>query len=322
MEHVRKRRLAHASFDLINADSSIINIAMKYQFNSQDVFIRAFKRYYGVSPSRYRKFNQKSIPVNIGKFPKEAYIMLDCEISQRLKSNRQDKNECLELLNTIIKYSEKVRKHGLLSLEPEIDKSQSFLMRKALQFVVDGVEPTYIRTILQNYIYVGNYHGSELLERLLITEGILSIQAGENPILIREKLSSFFGEEFASEIDNFFGNDSNSRNEKIQSYIETIKDLKPLSPSTSLLETPIQKLDDRSLQRLLRDIDIQFLLPALKGASGKVQEHIIKNISKKIAIILIEELTISKEPAPHLIIESQNIILEIMLKLRADKEIM
>ena len=43
MEHVMKRRLAHASFDLINADSSIINIVMKYQFNSQDVFIRALK---------------------------------------------------------------------------------------------------------------------------------------------------------------------------------------------------------------------------------------------------------------------------------------
>jgi AraC-like DNA-binding protein len=322
MEHVRKRRLAHSSFYLINADSSIINIAMRYQFNSQDVFIRAFKRYYGVSPSRYRKLNQKIISINTGKIPKEAYTMLDWEISQRLTSSSQDKKECLELFNTIINYSERVRKHGLLSLEPEIDKSHSFFMRKSLQFIVDGVEPTYIRNILQNYIFTGNYHGKELLERLLITEGILSIQAGENPILIREKLSSYFGEEFADEIDNFFGNDLDSKNEKIQSYIDTVKDLAPFSSSTSLLEAPIQKLDDRSLQRLLREIDIQDLLLALKGASGKVQEHVIKNISKKVAFILVEELSSLKQPVPHQIIESQHKVLEIMLKLRADKEIM
>ncbi len=39
--YIRKRRLTEASGDLINSNLSIIDIAFKYQFQSQAVFIRS-----------------------------------------------------------------------------------------------------------------------------------------------------------------------------------------------------------------------------------------------------------------------------------------
>lgn len=57
-EYIRKRRLSEAAIDLINSDMKIIDIAMKYQYNSNESFTRAFKHFFGITPVEYRK-NEK-----------------------------------------------------------------------------------------------------------------------------------------------------------------------------------------------------------------------------------------------------------------------
>lgn len=54
-EYIRKRRLTDAGIDLIETDMSIIDIAFKYAYNSQEAFTRAFENYYGVPPKKYKK---------------------------------------------------------------------------------------------------------------------------------------------------------------------------------------------------------------------------------------------------------------------------
>lgn len=49
-EYIRKRRLTDAAIDLIETDMSIIDIAFKYAYNSQEAFTRAFENYYSVTP--------------------------------------------------------------------------------------------------------------------------------------------------------------------------------------------------------------------------------------------------------------------------------
>jgi AraC-like DNA-binding protein len=58
MEYIRNRRLTCAANRLINTIDEITDIAMQYQFDSLDGFSKAFKRYYGTSPGRYRKNNK------------------------------------------------------------------------------------------------------------------------------------------------------------------------------------------------------------------------------------------------------------------------
>lgn len=53
--YLRKRRITKAAYDLIYTDKRIIDIAMYYQFESQEAFTRAFKVSYGVSPKVYRQ---------------------------------------------------------------------------------------------------------------------------------------------------------------------------------------------------------------------------------------------------------------------------
>lgn len=53
--YVKIRRLAHAASALLHTDERILDIALYYQFESQEVFTRIFKRAYGLPPGRYRK---------------------------------------------------------------------------------------------------------------------------------------------------------------------------------------------------------------------------------------------------------------------------
>ncbi|QHZ44926.1 helix-turn-helix transcriptional regulator [Bacillus sp. NSP9.1] len=52
--YIRMRRLAHAATDLLYTDHRIIDIALHYQFESQEAFTRAFKKLYHMPPGAYR----------------------------------------------------------------------------------------------------------------------------------------------------------------------------------------------------------------------------------------------------------------------------
>ncbi len=60
-EYVRKRRLTSALIELGTADRRIIDIAVDYQFDSQESFTRAFKAHFKRTPGECRKEGIKSI---------------------------------------------------------------------------------------------------------------------------------------------------------------------------------------------------------------------------------------------------------------------
>lgn len=53
--YILSRRIAHAAFELVHSNQSILGIATKYGFNNPDTFTRGFKRYTGVTPQDFRK---------------------------------------------------------------------------------------------------------------------------------------------------------------------------------------------------------------------------------------------------------------------------
>lgn len=54
-EYIRRRRLTLASDDLKQGDFKIIDVALKYGYESADAFSRAFTKQHGVTPSHYKK---------------------------------------------------------------------------------------------------------------------------------------------------------------------------------------------------------------------------------------------------------------------------
>lgn len=54
-EYIRRRRLTLAAFDLQNGTEKVIDIALKYGYNSPDSFSRAFIAMHGLKPSKARE---------------------------------------------------------------------------------------------------------------------------------------------------------------------------------------------------------------------------------------------------------------------------
>jgi len=54
-EYMLKRRLSAATRELIHTRKSITNIALTYRYTSPEAFTRAFRNFWGVSPSTFRK---------------------------------------------------------------------------------------------------------------------------------------------------------------------------------------------------------------------------------------------------------------------------
>ena len=54
-EYIRQRRLTLAGSELVATDEKIIDIAMKYGYDSPDSFTKAFIRFHGVTPTAVRR---------------------------------------------------------------------------------------------------------------------------------------------------------------------------------------------------------------------------------------------------------------------------
>lgn len=56
-EYIRNRRLTLAAFELINSKSTVLNIALKYGYESSEGFSRAFKEFHTINPNEIKKGN-------------------------------------------------------------------------------------------------------------------------------------------------------------------------------------------------------------------------------------------------------------------------
>ena len=84
-EYIRSRRLSLAAQELSATDAKVIDLAMKYGYDSPDSFARAFQRFHGISPSQARHAGARLrsfAPVRI-KLTLEGGNMLEYRIEEK-----------------------------------------------------------------------------------------------------------------------------------------------------------------------------------------------------------------------------------------------
>lgn len=77
-EYIRNRRLSKAGTEVLSRDKRIIDIALKYGYDSHDSFTKAFTRFHGATPSAVRRGGHmiKSFaPLQVNFLLKGGYIM-------------------------------------------------------------------------------------------------------------------------------------------------------------------------------------------------------------------------------------------------------
>ena len=83
----------------------------------------------------------------------------------------------------------------------------------------------------------------------------------------------------------------------------------------------ILSLDDRAIQRVLRDVDNSDLALALKGATEEVQNVILNNLSKRLAVMIKEDMEYMGPVRMKDVEEAQKKIVNIIRKLEDSAEI-
>ena len=84
-DYIRQRRLTLAGTELVSSDDKIIDIAIKYGYESPDSFTKAFTRFHGVTPTAVRRDGamiKAFAPLKI-KFSLEGGFIMDYRIVEK-----------------------------------------------------------------------------------------------------------------------------------------------------------------------------------------------------------------------------------------------
>lgn len=85
-EYIRRRRLTLAAFELQTTDVKVIDVAMKYGYDSPEAFSRAFKNLHGIIPISVRDKG-----VSLKAYPRMSFhisIKGDIEMNYRIEQKR------------------------------------------------------------------------------------------------------------------------------------------------------------------------------------------------------------------------------------------
>lgn len=101
-EYIRNRKLSMASQELTMSDKKVIDIALKYGYDSPESFTKAFSRFHGVSPNvakrsgcQLKSFNRLVIKIKLEGGMVMEYKIVEKEIAGLLAKVKAFRNESI-----------------------------------------------------------------------------------------------------------------------------------------------------------------------------------------------------------------------------------
>ena len=125
-------------------------------------------------------------------------MLRDLALAAKAACSREDQESLIPLVKELRDLGEVAFQRGLLALEGELMQIKDPFLKLGIQLIVDKTEPENVQDILDSDIYYNESNGRELLKKIILREGLLRIQAGDNArnILICTKV--FLGKADAS----------------------------------------------------------------------------------------------------------------------------
>ncbi len=204
--------------------------------------------------------------------------MLNIMSSLYKEYNYEEKEELRNLINNIVNLSILSNNEGLLRLYDYYNNLQPFLLRKGIEIILEGCYSKDLRFIIDNYIHTRQNSHKQLLDSLIIREGLLMIQEGEKSRILFEKILSMLGEGFFDDFD--------------YSIFEKEEDLDKSPPRKfsvlegyELFKARIMKIVDyKDMEKLIFRVGYYNMALALKGSSIEVERHVRNLISVKFVL--------------------------------------
>ena len=117
-------------------------------------------------------------------------MLRDLALAAKAACSREDQESLVPIVKQLRDLGEIAFKKGLLALEGELPLIKDPYLKLGIQLIVDKTEAENVQDILDSDIYYNESNGRELLRKIIIREGLLRIQAGDNArnILICTKI--------------------------------------------------------------------------------------------------------------------------------------
>lgn len=247
------------------------------------------------------------------------------EFAERIRCKSREKDELLDLVQKILAYSFRVSRSGVMSLSEEIETCPEPFLKLGIQLILDKLEPSTIRMILFRHIIVGNYHGKEFLQKMIILEGVLGFLECENPRVLLEVLLSLMGEDYLLEKKNpNFGDEFLETLLNLKNYLDELKSAPDLDWEKVVVAPKefkhVLRCDRNGILRICREIDNMFLVKAIKNLELGFKKIFYLSLPERAARMLYEDekkYTVSPEEE----LESRGRILFLLNKLIQSGEV-
>jgi chemotaxis protein MotA len=107
-------------------------------------------------------------------------MLRDLSLAAKAACSKEDQESLVPLIKQLRDLGEIAFKRGLLALEGELPQIRDPFLKLGVQLIVDKTEPENVQDILDSDIYYNESNGRELLKKIIIREGLLRLQAGDN----------------------------------------------------------------------------------------------------------------------------------------------
>ena len=120
-------------------------------------------------------------------------MVFDFNVFEKAACSEHDRRSLEPMMRTILSFSEKARREGLLALEEVIDEQSDPFIVTGLRLIVDGTSQEYFDELMLTSIASSNLKGKALLSRMVAFSGLRGLMRGDNPLLIKALLEAYVG---------------------------------------------------------------------------------------------------------------------------------
>lgn len=221
-----------------------------------------------------------------------------CREIANSRDNRRKNEEVIKAYDRIIFLSDIARREGLLELEEqseaiEIKNDTDKYLKMLMMLIVDGTEPDMVEEAGINTVIASCIDSYDGLITLMYLYGVLMIQQGQNTRVIGELMKTIVPAkirdlmESREDLPEDEVSENTTASNLVVSYTDENDRPDPNDYSVSgQLSLLLIRLDDRSVQRLLRDLDYSDITYAMKGMNGQARKRIFDNMSSRLGEML------------------------------------
>lgn len=229
----------------------------------------------------------------------------NCEQEEKPETTKMQREQILVSLEALLQQGRVARKEGLLALESEVELLTENLLygellKELVYLVTDGLSREQVEEIGLHRYFAEDMKAYEGFVYLLFLRGILAIVQEENLRYMEWMLRSML----PVELDRIYQQREQERQKRSEVVTETDLDkVEEVCSGTYTGEIVgvgavlLQQLDyvvvnvsNQDLQRWLREMENSILKVALKGLGSKARKHVFQNMSKRLAVMIADEM--------------------------------